>query len=96
VVEEDGRTRGDLRSQATCGQLGVQLCTHRHAEIAKRIDIAAAAIHHKTTGDAMSKLDLSWTPSLASRWDAIQAGSQAWVRELQASQPNRPPSSDSV
>jgi NADPH-dependent 2,4-dienoyl-CoA reductase/sulfur reductase-like enzyme len=60
--------------------LGVQLFGHRHAEIAKRIDIAAVAIYSGLTVDAISELDLSYTPPLGSPWDAIQSGSQAWVR----------------
>jgi NADPH-dependent 2,4-dienoyl-CoA reductase/sulfur reductase-like enzyme len=59
--------------------LGVQLFGHRHAEIAKRIDIAATAIFHGMTADAISDLDLSYTPPLGSPWDAIQAGAQAWI-----------------
>ena len=60
--------------------LGVQLFGHRHAEIAKRIDIAATAIFHSMTVDGLSDLDLSYTPPLGSPWDAIQIGAQAWVR----------------
>jgi NADPH-dependent 2,4-dienoyl-CoA reductase/sulfur reductase-like enzyme len=59
--------------------LGVQLFGHRHAEIAKRIDIAATAIFHGMTIDAVSDLDLSYTPPLGSPWDAIQIGAQAWA-----------------
>jgi NADPH-dependent 2,4-dienoyl-CoA reductase/sulfur reductase-like enzyme len=62
--------------------LGVQLVGHRHAEVAKRIDIAAAAIFNGMTVDAVSDLDLSYTPPLGSPWDAVQAGAQAWVREV--------------
>jgi NADPH-dependent 2,4-dienoyl-CoA reductase/sulfur reductase-like enzyme len=61
--------------------LGVQLFGHRHAEVAKRIDIAATAIFHSMTTDAISDLDLSYTPPLGSPWDAIQMGAQAWVRQ---------------
>jgi len=61
--------------------LGVQLFGHRHAEIAKRIDIAAAAIFHGMTVDGISDLDLSYTPPLGSPWDAVQVGAQTWVRE---------------
>ncbi len=61
--------------------LGVQLFGHRHAEIAKRVDIAAAAIFHSMTIDGLSDLDLSYTPPLGSPWDAIQMGAQAWLRE---------------
>ncbi len=60
--------------------LGVQLFGHRHAEIAKRIDIAATAIYSNMTVDAVSDLDLSYTPPLGSPWDAVQIGAQGWVR----------------
>jgi NADPH-dependent 2,4-dienoyl-CoA reductase/sulfur reductase-like enzyme len=62
--------------------LGVQLFGHRHAEVAKRIDIAATAIFNEMTVEEISDLDLSYTPPLGSPWDAVQAGAQAWVREL--------------
>jgi NADPH-dependent 2,4-dienoyl-CoA reductase/sulfur reductase-like enzyme len=61
--------------------LGVQLFGHRHAEIAKRIDIAATAIFHHMTVDAVSDLDLSYTPPLGSPWEAVQMGAQAWLRQ---------------
>jgi NADPH-dependent 2,4-dienoyl-CoA reductase/sulfur reductase-like enzyme len=61
--------------------LGLQLFGHKNAEIAKRIDIAATAIFHSMTVDALSDLDLSYTPPLGSPWEAIQMGAQAWVRE---------------
>jgi NADPH-dependent 2,4-dienoyl-CoA reductase/sulfur reductase-like enzyme len=63
--------------------LGMQLFGHRHAEIAKRIDIGATAIFHNMTMDAVSDLDLSYTPPLGSPWEAIQMGAQAWAREAQ-------------
>ena len=62
--------------------LGVQLYGHRNAEVAKRIDIVAAAIFNEMTVDAVSDLDLSYTPPLGSPWDAVQLGAQAWVRSL--------------
>ena len=66
---------------ATTGRLlGVQLFGHKHAEVAKRVDIGAAAIFHEMTVDDMSDLDLSYTPPLGSPWDAVQIGAQAWVR----------------
>jgi NADPH-dependent 2,4-dienoyl-CoA reductase/sulfur reductase-like enzyme len=64
--------------------LGVQLFGHKHAEIAKRIDIAATAIHHGMAVDEVSDLDLSYTPPLGSPWDAVQMGAQAWVRHRDA------------
>jgi NADPH-dependent 2,4-dienoyl-CoA reductase/sulfur reductase-like enzyme len=70
--------------RATGRLLGVQLFGHRHAEIAKRIDIAATAIYNGMTIDAISDLDLSYTPPLGSPWDAVQAGAQAWTRCVSA------------
>ena len=75
------RVTGD---RATGRLLGMQLFGHRHAEVAKRIDIAATAIFHSMTVDAMGDLDLSYTPPLGSPWDAIHAGAQAWVRQAHA------------
>jgi hypothetical protein len=72
------RYTGDRR---TGRLLGVQLFGHRHAEVAKRIDIAAVALFHEMTIDAISDLDLSYTPPLGSPWDAVQAGAQTWTRE---------------
>ena len=72
------RVTGD---KATGRLLGLQLFGHRHAEIAKRIDIAATAIFHGMTVDQVSELDLSYTPPLGSPWEAVQMGAQAWVRE---------------
>jgi NADPH-dependent 2,4-dienoyl-CoA reductase/sulfur reductase-like enzyme len=63
--------------------LGLQLFGHKDAEIAKRIDIAATAIFHDMTVEAVSDLDLSYTPPLGSPWDAVQIGAQAWTRALQ-------------
>jgi NADPH-dependent 2,4-dienoyl-CoA reductase/sulfur reductase-like enzyme len=60
--------------------LGVQLFGHRHSEIAKRVDIVAAAIFNEMTVEAMSDLDLSYTPPLGSPWDAMQVGAQAWAK----------------
>jgi NADPH-dependent 2,4-dienoyl-CoA reductase/sulfur reductase-like enzyme len=72
------RVTGD---RGTGRLLGMQLFGHKHAEIAKRIDIAATAIFHGMTVDAVSDLDLSYTPPLGSPWDAVQAAAQAWVRQ---------------
>ena len=71
------RVTGD---RATGRLLGMQLCGHKDAEIAKRVDIAATAIFNNMTVDAVSDLDLSYTPPLGSPWDAVQAGAQAWTR----------------
>ena len=63
------------------GCSALQLFGHKNAEIAKRIDIAATAIFHGMTVDAVSDLDLSYTPPLGSPWDAVQMAAQAWVRD---------------
>jgi NADPH-dependent 2,4-dienoyl-CoA reductase/sulfur reductase-like enzyme len=60
--------------------LGVQLVGHRGAEVAKRVDIAAIGLFHEMTVEAISELDLSYTPPLGSPWDAMQMGAQAWDR----------------
>ena len=72
------RFTGDRR---TGRLLGVQLFGHRHAEIAKRIDIAATALFQGMTVDGLSDLDLSYTPPLGSPWEAIQMGAHAWLRQ---------------
>jgi len=36
------------------------------------------------TVDAVSDLDLSYTPPLGSPWDAVQIAAQAWTRHTQA------------
>jgi NADPH-dependent 2,4-dienoyl-CoA reductase/sulfur reductase-like enzyme len=73
------RVTGD---RATGRLLGMQLFGHKNAEIAKRVDIAATAIYHGMTVDAVSDLDLSYTPPLGSPWDAVQMAAQAWVRGI--------------
>lgn len=57
----------------------MQLVGHRDAEVAKRIDTAATALHHHMTVEAINDLDLSYAPPFATPWDAIQLGAQAWV-----------------
>jgi len=65
---------------ATRRLLGVQIVGHKDRSVAKRIDIAAAAIHQGMTVDDVSDLDLSYTPPLGSPWDAVQSAAQAWER----------------
>jgi NADPH-dependent 2,4-dienoyl-CoA reductase/sulfur reductase-like enzyme len=62
--------------------LGLQLVGHLGSEIAKRIDIATTAIFNQMTVEAISDLDLSYTPPLGSPWDALQHGAQAWTRAV--------------
>lgn len=70
------RITGDRRDGR---MLGLQLFGHRNSEVAKRVDVAATAIHNGMAVDAVSDLDLSYTPPLGSPWDAVQAAAQAWV-----------------
>jgi NADPH-dependent 2,4-dienoyl-CoA reductase/sulfur reductase-like enzyme len=59
--------------------LGAQMIGHRGTAVAKRIDIYATALHHGMTVDAVSDLDLSYTPPLGSPYDAVQAAAHAWT-----------------
>ncbi|WP_409329502.1 FAD-dependent oxidoreductase [Trujillonella humicola] len=61
--------------------LGAQLVGARGTETAKRVDTYATALFHGMTVDAVSALDLSYTPPLGSPWDAVQLAAQAWVRD---------------
>jgi len=71
------RVTGDRRT----GQLlGAQMVGRRQAEISKRLDVFAAALFHGMTVEALSDLDLSYTPPLSSPWDPVQMAAQAWVR----------------
>ena len=74
------RVTGDLD---TGRLLGAQLVGAKGTETAKRVDTYAVALFHAMTVDAMSELDLSYTPPLGSPWDAVQMAAQAWVREHQ-------------
>jgi pyruvate/2-oxoglutarate dehydrogenase complex dihydrolipoamide dehydrogenase (E3) component len=49
---------------ATRRLLGVQMVGHKDAAVAKRIDVAATAIHHRMTVNDLADLDLSYTPPL--------------------------------
>lgn len=75
-----------LTGDADTGKLlGTQLVGARGTETAKRVDTYAAALFHAMTVDAMSQLDLSYTPPLGSPWDAVQMAAQNWVRDHQLS-----------
>ena len=77
----DMRWTGDRR---TGRMLGAQLVGRLHgSEVAKRVDIAATALHHGMTVADVEDLDLSYTPPLGSPWEAMQMGAQEWVRARQ-------------
>jgi NADPH-dependent 2,4-dienoyl-CoA reductase/sulfur reductase-like enzyme len=64
--------------------LGAQLLGHLNTEVPKRIDIAATALHHDMSIEALNDLDLSYTPPFGSPWDAVQTGAQQWVNAQRA------------
>jgi NADPH-dependent 2,4-dienoyl-CoA reductase/sulfur reductase-like enzyme len=62
--------------------LGVQLVGSVKTEVAKRIDTYATALFHEMTVEALSDLDLSYTPPLGSPWDLVQMEAQEWSRTV--------------
>ena len=71
-----------LTGDAASGRLlGAQLLGHYGAEVSKRVDIYATALHHHMTIDALADLDLSYTPPLSSPWDPTQMAALAWELE---------------
>jgi NADPH-dependent 2,4-dienoyl-CoA reductase/sulfur reductase-like enzyme len=90
TAHKQGRVAGENAlgaSREFAGSLGTQVvkifdlvAARTGSEIAKRIDVPATAIFNELSVDAISDLDLAYTPPLGSPWDAIQAGAQAWVR----------------
>jgi NADPH-dependent 2,4-dienoyl-CoA reductase/sulfur reductase-like enzyme len=65
----------------TARLLGCQIVGHRDGQVAKRIDIPAAAIFAGVNVDQINDLDLSYTPPFGMPWDALQIGAQAWIAE---------------
>jgi NADPH-dependent 2,4-dienoyl-CoA reductase/sulfur reductase-like enzyme len=72
--------------QSTGRLLGAQIVGQRTAEISKRIDTFATALHAELTVDDVIDLDLSYTPPLGSPWDAVQVAAQGWERAAAANQ----------
>lgn len=71
------RITGDRRSGRL---LGAQIVGHWQSEVAKRVDVYAAALFHGMRINDLNDLDLSYTPPLSSPWDPIQLAAQAWER----------------
>ncbi len=78
------RTTGDAR---TGRLLGAQVLGHYGAEVSKRLDVFALALFHDARVDALEHVDLSYTPPLASPWDAVQMAAIEW--SLHASKAER-------
>ena len=65
--------------RATGQLLGAQLVGAYGAEVSKRLDILATAIHHGSTIEQIAALDLSYTPPLSSPWDPVQQAAHHWA-----------------
>jgi NADPH-dependent 2,4-dienoyl-CoA reductase/sulfur reductase-like enzyme len=61
--------------------LGAQLAGHVDAQVAKRVDIVAAALFRGLEGDSLNDLDLSYSPPFGSPCDVVQHGAQEWSRQ---------------
>jgi NADPH-dependent 2,4-dienoyl-CoA reductase/sulfur reductase-like enzyme len=70
------RVTGD---QDTGRLLGAQILGQRTAQVAKRVDIYATAIHTGLRVDAVNDLDLSYTPPYSSPWDPVQIAARRWL-----------------
>ena len=68
---------GDLSSGRL---LGAQIVGHRDAQVSKRIDILATALHHGMKLVNLIDLDLSYSPPVSSPWDPIQKAAMEWLR----------------
>jgi NADPH-dependent 2,4-dienoyl-CoA reductase/sulfur reductase-like enzyme len=73
------RVTGDRRDGRL---LGAQILGSARAQVAKRIDVYAAAIAARLTVDEVTDLDLSYTPPFSAPWDPVQAAATAWTRQL--------------
>jgi NADPH-dependent 2,4-dienoyl-CoA reductase/sulfur reductase-like enzyme len=62
--------------------LGAQMLGDYRGEVAKRIDIFAAALFNRMQVTSLNDLDLSYTPPLGMPWDAVQVAAQEWERKI--------------
>lgn len=68
-----------ITGDRTTGRLlGAQMIGPWQAEVSKRIDLFASALHHGMTVEELNDFDLSYTPPLGSPWDAVQMAGQTW------------------
>ena len=78
-----GATRMTIRLTADRREgrlLGAQIVGSITGQVAKRLDVLAAAIFRGLSTADLSDLDLSYTPPLSSPWDPVQAVAQLWDR----------------
>ncbi|GII54143.1 putative pyridine nucleotide-disulphide oxidoreductase [Planotetraspora thailandica] len=72
----------NITGDRTTGRLlGAQLVGRLEAEIAKRVDTYATAIHYGAGVADIGDLDLAYTPPLGSPYDATQLAAHAWLRD---------------
>ena len=50
---------------------------HWAGQVAKRVDVFAAALFHGTSVEALNDLDLSYTPPFSAPWDPVQVASSS-------------------
>jgi len=68
-----------MTGDRTTGRLlGAQIVGYRESEVAKRIDIIAAALYNGMLVENLCDLDLAYTPPLSSPWDPIQKAAMQW------------------
>ena len=78
------RTTGDRRDGRL---LGAQIVGDHRGQIAKRVDVVAAALYAGMGVDDLSDLDLSYTPPLSSPWDPVQMAAQDWSAAVMGASP---------
>lgn len=62
--------------------LGAQIVGHLNSEVAKRIDMIAAALFDGMLVENLCDFDLSYTPPLSSLWDPVQKAAMQWCAKL--------------
>jgi pyruvate/2-oxoglutarate dehydrogenase complex dihydrolipoamide dehydrogenase (E3) component len=62
--------------------VGMQILGQQSGEVAKRIDVIAAALYIGLHVDGLEKLDLSYTPPYGSPWDPVQMVAQVWQAKM--------------
>ena len=62
--------------------LGAEIIGHRDSQVAKRIDIIAAALYAGMLVENLCDLDLSYSPPLSSPWDPVQKAAMQWAKRV--------------
>jgi NADPH-dependent 2,4-dienoyl-CoA reductase/sulfur reductase-like enzyme len=59
--------------------LGAQMVGRRTGAVSKRLDVFATALFNGMRVEALSDVDLSYTPPLSTPWDPVQVAAQRWA-----------------